>query len=49
MLRGLYVSTAEFANGDANNLARRVYMQIVVVLEHKTLISIHGKPVDQNI
>ena len=43
------VPVAEFANGFANILARKVYMQNVVVLQHDTLISVHGKPVDQSI
>ena len=45
----LYVSVAEFANEYAKLLARKIYMQIVVVLEHKILISIHCNPVDQSI
>ena len=49
LLISLYVSIAEFANEYANSLARKTYMQIVIVLKHETLVSIHDKPVDQSI
>ena len=49
LLLSLYLSIAEFANEYANMCARKIYMQTMVVLEHETLISIHGKPVDQSI